>query len=66
MTFNRDGKNTAWKLPKFYRGVPVIDADASDLRFLEPRGIYCGLRAKGHAKIDKTGFVHDVYPSKEN
>lgn len=38
--------------------VPVFDADADDLRFLDPRGI-AGLRAKGPAKKDTTGFVQD-------
>lgn len=44
-------------LPAFYpqicgtdvRGVPVYDADLTDLRFLDPHGI-AGLRAKGKAK----------------
>lgn len=38
--------------------VPVFDADADDLRFLDPRGI-AGLKAKGKAKHDDTGFVKD-------
>lgn len=38
-------------------GWPVVDGDASDLRFLEPGGIIVGLRAKGPAKKDRTGFV---------
>ncbi len=49
-----------WTLPSSWRGVPVVDADKTDLRFLEPSGVYCGLRAKGLAKQDRTGFVHNV------
>lgn len=36
-------------------GVP--SADETDLRFLDPRGVMLGLRAKGRAKRDLTGFV---------
>ena len=32
-------------LPKEYLGYPVFDADDSDLRFLAPVGVWCGLRA---------------------
>lgn len=38
----------------------VIDGDASDLRFRDPqesRGVVVGLRAKGRAIHDRTGFV---------
>jgi hypothetical protein len=48
------------QLPTEWNGTPVVDADESDLRFLEPAGVYCGLRAKGLAKTDTSGFVHDV------
>lgn len=37
--------------------VPVIDGDAHDLRFLDKRGVIVGLKAKGNAKRDTTGFV---------
>jgi hypothetical protein len=36
-------------------GVP--SADETDLRFLDPRGIMLGLKAKGRAKKDYSGFV---------
>jgi hypothetical protein len=49
-----------WALPATWNGATVIDADETDLRFLEPAGVYAGLRAKGLAKTDTTGFVHDV------
>jgi len=36
---------------------PVINGDDSDLRFLDPKGVVAGLKAKGDAKKDKSGFV---------
>lgn len=47
-------------LPETYRGLPVFNADDTDLRFLDPRGVICGLKAKGRAKRDQTGFVRRV------
>lgn len=44
-------------LPAYYMGVPVVDGDATDLRFLDPAGVIVGLRAKGRARKDTTGFV---------
>jgi hypothetical protein len=44
-------------LPALWRGHAVIDADQHDLRFLDPRGVICGLRSKGRGKRDQTGFV---------
>ena len=35
----------------------VQSADETDLRFLDPKGIMLGLKAKGKAKKDYTGFV---------
>jgi len=52
-----------WNLPDTWNGRPVIDADAHDLRFTEPGGVICGLRAKGAARADVSGFVRDVVPS---
>lgn len=48
------GKN----LPKTYHGRPVISGDEHDLRFLDPKGgNIVGLKAKGDAKADTSGFV---------
>lgn len=44
-------------LPKEWGGYPVIDGDQHDLRFLDPRGVVVGLRAKGKARKDTSGFV---------
>ena len=45
------------KIPAEYMGKPVFDADETDLRFLDPKGVILGLKAKGRAKKDTTGFV---------
>ena len=48
------------KLPKTFKGLPVIDGDKDDLRFLDPKGVIVGLIAKGKkAKADTSGFVID-------
>lgn len=36
---------------------PVISGDDHDLRFLDPKGVIVGLKAKGKAKKDLSGFV---------
>jgi len=45
------------ELPLFWEGLPVIDGDRTDLRFLDPSGVVVGLRAKGAAPRDRSGFV---------
>lgn len=47
----------AGPLPAYFMGRPVIDGDRDDLRFLDPAGVVVGLKAKGRAKRDTTGFV---------
>ena len=49
------------KVPETYMHLPVHDADEHDLRFLDPRGI-AGLKAKGRAKKDTSGFVRRTIP----
>jgi hypothetical protein len=48
------------KLPESFQGKPVVDGDESDLRFLDPRGCVVGLKAKGKARKDLSGFVVQV------
>jgi len=36
---------------------PIVKGDNNDLRFLDPINVTVGLKAKGKAKIDNTGFV---------
>ena len=38
-------------------GFPVIDGDDTDVRFMDPVGVWVGLSPKGKAKKDKSGFV---------
>ena len=45
-------------LPGYYKGVPVINGDESDVRFMDPKGgVIVGLKAKGLGKVDSSGFV---------
>lgn len=44
-------------LPETFMGVPVVNGDATDLRFRDPVGVVVGLKAKGRAKHDTSGFV---------
>ena len=45
------------ELPTSYLGFPVVNGDANDLRFLDPKGVIVGLAEKGLAKKDESGFV---------
>lgn len=45
------------QIPREYMGRAVFDGDSSDLRFLDPHNAIIGLKAKGKAKKDTTGFV---------
>jgi hypothetical protein len=47
-------------LPATYMGKEVINADEHDLRFLDAKGVIAGLKAKGRAKKDTSGFVRKV------
>lgn len=44
-------------LPSTYLGLKVIDGDETDLRFYDERTVIVGLKAKGKAKKDTSGFV---------
>lgn len=50
------------KLPAEFMGRVVNDADEHDLRFLDPVNTIAGLKAKGRAKKDTTGFVRRMIP----
>lgn len=47
------------ELPETWHGFPVVNGDESDLRFLDPRGVVVGLKAKGKARKAVSGFVVD-------
>ena len=54
------GMNVAYvfdKTPTTYNGMTVFNGDDTDLRFLDPQGVIVGLKAKGRARKDNTGFV---------
>ena len=44
-------------LPQTYKGIPVIDGDKTDNEMLKYKGYILGLKAKGKARTDKSGFV---------
>ena len=45
------------KLPETYKGFKVVNGDLHDLRFTDPKNVIVGLKAKGLAKTDQSGFV---------
>jgi len=54
------GRNVAVvfdRVPTEWEGWTVIDGDADDMRWLDPVGVIVGLKAKGAARKDITGFV---------
>ena len=48
------------ELPTRYKGFKVVDGDTSDLIMLYNKNVILGLKAKGEAKKDKSGFVIDI------
>ena len=61
----REGMNVAVvfdRLPEQYMGRRVVDADDHDLRFLDPKNTIAGLKAKGRARKDTSGFVRRMIP----
>lgn len=48
-------------LPKKYKGKKVVDGDLNDLQMLEFKNVILGLKAKGEAKKDTSGFVITNY-----
>ena len=51
----------AAELPESYGGIKVINGDLTDLRYFDPVGVIVGLKAKGPAKKDVSGFVINQY-----
>lgn len=47
-------------LPEFYKGKRVVDGDSSDMIMVYNRNVVLGLKAKGAAKKDESGFVVKV------
>lgn len=46
-------------IPKTFKGLEVINGDEHDMRFLDKDNVVVGLKAKGKAKQDYSGFVID-------
>jgi hypothetical protein len=46
--------------PIYFKGREVIDGDDTDLRFLDKQNVIVGLKAKGKARHDMSGFVIHV------
>jgi hypothetical protein len=65
LSFLKSGGNVAMvfrkSLPSAAFGFPVIDGDETDLRFLDGKGKIVGLKEKGLAKKDETGFVLEPF-----
>jgi len=51
------------ELPPTYLAHPVLDGDQHDARFLDPSGSVVGLRAKGLAQVDLSGFTKRPCPN---
>ena len=49
------------ELPKTYKGIKVIDGDRSDLEMIKFKNVILGLKAKGKARKDTSGFVITNY-----
>lgn len=50
----------AGSLPRRWTDRKVVDGDRDDLRFLDPRNVIVGLKMKGRAIYDASGFVVPV------
>lgn len=64
--YYRAGVNTAVvfdAVPPTWGGRKVIDGLVNDYRFLDPAGVIVGLKAKGFAIGDETGFVVRMQPN---
>lgn len=47
-------------LPATWNGLIVIDGDKTDVRYLDPKGVVVGLRAKGTMRRNPMGMVKEV------
>ncbi len=48
------------KVPTTFNEQRVINGDETDLRFSDPSGVIVGLKAKGKARKDMSGFVRKM------
>jgi len=49
------------ELPDFWQGIPVVNGDKGDDLMLNYKGVILGLKAKGKARKDTSGFVVTKY-----
>lgn len=49
-------------IPDTFLGMPVVDGDSSDLRFLDPQACIVALHAKGRAKKETGPFIVRLIP----
>ena len=57
----------AGDLPKTYKGFTVVDGDKTDSEMLAFKGLILGLKAKGKARKDTSGFViNNTIKNKQN
>ena len=47
-------------MPIYYKGREVINGDESDIRLMDKPNVVVGLKAKGKARQDMSGFVIHV------
>lgn len=47
-------------IPSTFMGIAVLNGDETDLRFLDKPGFVIGLKAKGKARKDTSGFVREL------
>ena len=50
------------ELPETFHGLSVVSGDESDLRFMDEQNVIIGLKAKGAARKDASGFVIEANP----
>ena len=62
VVFGAEKNKRTFDFPTKWEGFKVINGDESDLRFLDPSNSIIGLRAKGKAGADQSGFVVNIDP----
>jgi hypothetical protein len=60
VAYLKQGGNVAMvfdKIPNMWWGYEVVNGDESDLRYMDRKNVIIGLKAKGKARKDTSGFV---------
>lgn len=64
VAYLKQGGNVAMvfdKIPDMWWGYEVVNGDESDLRYMDRQNVIIGLKAKGKARKDTSGFVIKTY-----